>query len=228
MQETRILDPDACKVHWLALAGNGRYEPTQSSRLTRSDKRSCRQRSSGPPARGTDAPPHACTRAIPNAEDDGCMASQQIAKLSMQAALRTLDIQERAVEQLRLRSGVLLAACSLIASIFGGAAIRANHGLGASGVVALAALAISTSLCVYLLLTKRGLTFTLDAEDVYEFLRETDNDDRALKELIGWLVAFGRENSRQLWSLDRVFVYAAFCLMVQMVSWSVMLLGTLH
>lgn len=33
MQETRILDPDACKVHWLALAGNGRYEPTQSSRL---------------------------------------------------------------------------------------------------------------------------------------------------------------------------------------------------
>lgn len=123
---------------------------------------------------------------------------------------------------------MLLAACSLIASIFGGAAIRANHGLGASGVVALAALAISTSLCVYLLLTKRGLTFTLDAEDVYELLRETDNDDRALKELIGWLVAFGRENSRQLWSLDRVFVYAAFCLMVQMVSWSVMLLGTLH
>lgn len=89
-------------------------------------------------------------------------------------------------------------------------------------------MAVSTSLCVYLLLVKRGLIFNLDADDLYEILRDTGNDSRAFEELIGWLAAFGRENGRQLWSLDRVFMGAAFCLMVQMVSWSVMLLGTLR
>lgn len=156
------------------------------------------------------------------------MANEEIAKLSLQTALRTLDLQQREVQQLRLRSGVMLAACSLIASIFGGAAIKANHGVGAPGALALATLAASTSLCVYLLTAKRRLIFAVDAQSVYGLLLDSDGDARAFAEVIAWLAAYGRENDRELSGLDRVYTLAALCLMAQMVCWSIVLAATLR
>jgi hypothetical protein len=45
------------------------------------------------------------------------MTSSILAQLSYDAALRALDLQERAVEQLRARTGILLAASSLTTSM---------------------------------------------------------------------------------------------------------------
>jgi hypothetical protein len=54
------------------------------------------------------------------------MSSGVLAELSYEAAVRALDLQERAIEQLRARTGTLLAASSLTASFLGAQAIQ--HG----------------------------------------------------------------------------------------------------
>lgn len=93
-------------------------------------------------------------------------------KRSRQAALRTLDLQERAVEQLRARTGTLLGTSCLIASVFGSEAIRHNENVGLAGALALTALVVSVGLCVYVLASKRDLTFGLDAIHAYEYLAD--------------------------------------------------------
>lgn len=56
------------------------------------------------------------------------MEQSALATLSYQAAVRALDLQERAVDQLRSRTGTLLAATSLTASFLGGQTIAASMG----------------------------------------------------------------------------------------------------
>jgi hypothetical protein len=58
------------------------------------------------------------------------MAASALAQLSYDAAVRSLDLQERAVEQLRARTATLLAASSLVASFFGAQTIQHAGGLG--------------------------------------------------------------------------------------------------
>ena len=93
-----------------------------------------------------------------------------LADLSYDAGVRALDLQERAVEQLRSRTGTLLAAASLTASFLGGQTISHTRQLGALEVLALAALAASVGLCVYVLMPKEGFTFSLNAAGAYEEL----------------------------------------------------------
>jgi cytochrome c-type biogenesis protein CcmH/NrfG len=82
------------------------------------------------------------------------MPAKQLAELSHEAAVRALDLQERGVEQLRARTGTLLAASSLTASFLGAQAIRRGHSIGTLAALALVALASSIVLCIYVLLPK--------------------------------------------------------------------------
>jgi hypothetical protein len=152
------------------------------------------------------------------------MPSEKLAKLSLQAALRTLDIQERAVEQLRTRTGMLLGASSLIASVFGGETIRYSGGPGPLAALALGSLAASVGLCVYVLLPKRGLTFGLDATNVNRRLLGK-SDSTVDHEVLLWLTSFAHQNEIELAGLDRAYVLAALCLMAQLSSWSIPLIA---
>lgn len=156
------------------------------------------------------------------------MPSDRLAQISFQAALRTLDLQERAVEQLRLRTGVLLGASSLIASFFGSNAVKRGDGFGPLAAIGLIMLAVSIGLCVYVLLPKRGLNFSLDGHDVYERLRGVESEAVLNAHLTIWLTAFARENEVQLSTLDSAYVGAAVCLMLQLAAWSVPLVATLR
>lgn len=100
------------------------------------------------------------------------MSSLILSELSYDAAIRALDIQERAVEQLRARTGTLLAAASLTASFLGGQAIQHARGLNVLGTLALLSLVCSVALCVYVLLPKRSITFMLSGAKIYERLIE--------------------------------------------------------
>lgn len=152
------------------------------------------------------------------------MANEQTANLSRQAALRALDIQERAVEQLRARTGVLLGASCLIASVFGSEAIRHNVNVGLAGALALTALVLSVGLCVYVLAGKRDLTFGLDAMHVYEYLPLV-GEVAANEMVLVWLTAFARENENAIAILDRAYLTAGLCLLLQLAAWALPLIA---
>lgn len=84
------------------------------------------------------------------------MSTRILAELSCEAAVRALDVQERAIEQLRQRTGTLLAASSLTASFLGAQAIQRAHGMhelwktNQEGVESLARLYLSAAFALML------------------------------------------------------------------------------
>jgi hypothetical protein len=156
------------------------------------------------------------------------MSSGVLAELSYDAAVRALDLQERGVEQLRARTGTLLAASSLTASFLGAQSIQHADGLGALGALALVSLAISIGLCVYVLLPKRGFVFSLSAPRMYESLFDfMDDDEEVRRRLIYWLEDFREDNQDKIDNLGRYFLGAAVALMLQLVFWSLALAATI-
>lgn len=156
------------------------------------------------------------------------MTSTSLADLSYQAAVRALDLQERAVEQLRGRTGTLLAATSLTASFLGAQTIQHRHGLGTLGVLALIALAISIVGCVYVLLPKRGFVFSISAPAMYEALFEfSDDPDEVRRRLIYWLEGYWASNQTIIDGLGRYYAAATLALTFQLMLWSAALASTI-
>jgi hypothetical protein len=143
-----------------------------------------------------------------------------VSELSYEAAVRALDLQERAVEQLRARAGILLAASSLTTSLLGAPAIHRARGFGLLGAFALASLVGSIGLCVYVLLPKSGFVFSLSAPMMYERLAELDDDQDVRRRLVYWLEYFWQGNQVKLEGLDRYYLGAAMALMLQLICWS--------
>jgi hypothetical protein len=79
-------------------------------------------------------------------------------KLAYQEAVRGLDKQEGLLEALRTRTGVLLAASFLAASLLGQQAFR-GAGPQSLAIAAVVAFVISIGAGVYILLPKRNLVF---------------------------------------------------------------------
>jgi hypothetical protein len=131
---------------------------------------------------------------------------------------RALDLQERAVEQLRSRTGTLLAASSLVASFLGAQTIQHTSGLGVLGGLALVSLAVSIGLCVYVLLPKKGFRFSLSAPEMYEQLFDVrDNDEEVRRRLVYWLEEFWQVNQVKIDELGRYYLGAAVALGLQLV-----------
>lgn len=147
------------------------------------------------------------------------MEQSALATLSFQAAVRALDLQERAVDQLRSRTGTLLAATSLTASFLGGQTIQ-HRGVGAPALLALVALACSIGCCIYVLIPKRGFVFSLQGPAIYETLYpHIDDDEEVHRRLAYWIEGYWRANQSIIDGLGRWFATAALALTVQLVLW---------
>lgn len=83
-----------------------------------------------------------------------------LATLSYELSLRTLSQQEATLNELRARTGTLIAAASIVTSFLGGAAIS-KHGLDAWGVLALVGFVGSIALATWVLLPKEHLIFSI-------------------------------------------------------------------
>lgn len=157
------------------------------------------------------------------------MATNAVAQLSYEAALRSLDLQEREAEQLRTRTATLLAASSLTASFLGAQTIQRVGSLGILVALALAFFVASIGLCIYILLPKRAYTFGMGGLDIYESLAELNEDeDEVRRRLVYWLAAFWRDNQTELEELDRYYLAAATALVLQLVLWTLALAATLR
>lgn len=148
-------------------------------------------------------------------------------QLAYQAALRSLDKQERLLEELRARTGVLLAASSIAASFLGQQAFQEPR-TGALVVVALVAFLVSMGASVFILMPKRGLIFAEAGIELFERLYPTRGDLAEVYRRLAYnLDRFWKVNDVTIIALTRAYSLAAGALVVETLALVVLLVGSI-
>lgn len=141
--------------------------------------------------------------------------SPTLEQLAFDAAQRALDKQERLLEEVRARTGVLLAAASLAASFLGTRAFE-DPSPGWLTALALAGFLIAVGASVYGLTPKRGFVFALSGPRVYEDLYEFRHDVREVHRRLAYaLQRFWDRNDRVMRRITRAYRIAASALVVE-------------
>ena len=149
-----------------------------------------------------------------------------LATIAFDAATRALDKQERVLEELRSRTGVLLAASSLAAAFLGRPALDETR--DALAVLALGAFAISIAASVYVLLPKSTFYFALSGQYVFENLYEhRDDTPEIYRRLVYDMQRFWDTNDVVMQRLLLGFRIAAAALAVEVVSLLAAISGTI-
>lgn len=129
-------------------------------------------------------------------------------QLAFDASLRALDKQEQLLNEIRARTGLLVAASSLAASFLGEPAL--SEGRRVVGILALAAFALSIGLSIYVLIPRKDMIFALSGPALYEalfpFRDDMDEIHRRLSYELHW---FWVENDERMTGLTRAFRWAA-------------------
>ncbi|HET8606611.1 MAG TPA: hypothetical protein VFL66_06220 [Gaiellaceae bacterium] len=138
-------------------------------------------------------------------------------RLAYDAALRSLDKQERLLDEIRARTGVLVGVSSLAVSFLGRPAIESGRPVA---VVALALMAFTASVGagLYVLLPKHELVFALSGVALYEGLYDCRADlEEALRRLTYDLQRFWQSNDANLRRLVASFRLAGLALAAEVV-----------
>ena len=149
-------------------------------------------------------------------------------RLAYEAALRALDKQERLIDELRSRTGLLLAAASLAASFLGREAF-AGHPKRGLALLALVAFLLAVGASVYVLLPKTGkFIFAMVGAGLYEGLYEVMDDlGEVYRRLAYDLDRFWDDNDVELQKPFRAFRLAALGLSAEIVILIAMVSDTL-
>jgi hypothetical protein len=147
-----------------------------------------------------------------------------LAKLSYELSLRTLTQQEAALNELRARTGTLIAAASIVASFLGGTAIS-KHGLDPWGVLALVAFVGSIALAIWVLLPREHLIFSVQGSTLFEDEVRSDVFDigETHRRLAYWLDGFHAQNAEKVAPLFRCYRAAVVLLLLEVLFWSLQL-----
>jgi hypothetical protein len=150
-----------------------------------------------------------------------------LARLAFEASLRSLDKQERLLDELRARTGLLLAASSLAISFVGRPVFQEADTLVL--VLGLLAFAISIAASVYVLVPKPAkFVFSLEGSAVFEQLYEFRDDmSEVYRRLTYDLDRFWEENDDVMTQLFRWFQVAAVALAAEIMLLLASLSGTL-
>jgi hypothetical protein len=152
--------------------------------------------------------------------------STPLAAIAFEAATRALDKQERVLEELRSRTGVLLAASSLAVAFLGRPALTDSHDTLA--VLAFIAFAVSIAACVYVLLPKSTFYFALSGQYVFENLYEYRDDAAEIhRRLVYDMQRFWDDNDVVMRRLLLAFRIAAASLAVEVLSLLAAISGTI-
>jgi hypothetical protein len=147
-----------------------------------------------------------------------------LAQLSFELSLRTLSQQESSLNELRARTGTLIAAASLVTSFLGGAAI-ARDGLDAWSVVALIAFVASIALATWVLLPKEHLVFSVHGSVLFEDEIEADVFEigETHRRLAYWLDGYHAENEPKVAQLFVSYRWSTVALLAEVIFWSLQL-----
>lgn len=147
-------------------------------------------------------------------------SARDLEELAYDLALRTLGQQERVLEELRARTGVLLTATAVVASFLGGRALETTEAVWLTLPGAGASIG-SIVLAVYVLLPKPGFNFALHGAAVYEHFRMEPAPLREVQRTLAyWMRSAWDENQT---AIDRLIVFfrvACGLLVVAIGLWS--------
>ena len=137
--------------------------------------------------------------------DQGLPDTSALAQLSYELSLRTLTQQESSLNELRARTGTLIAAASIVTSFLGGAAIT-RRGFDAWSVIALILFVASIALATWVLLPKGKLVFSVHGSALFEDEIKDDIFEigETHRRLAYWLDGYHAANEPKI---HRLFVY---------------------
>lgn len=141
-----------------------------------------------------------------------------LAELAYGLSSGMLERQERVMDELRARTGTLLAASSIAASFLGAQAARQHTGL--LTFLAVGTFVISVLAATYVLLPKPNLVFALRGSVLFE--EEFPKDlplDETHRRLAYWLEDFHSENQVVIDRLFKLFRVATIAVLLQVVLW---------
>jgi hypothetical protein len=145
-------------------------------------------------------------------------------RVSYELSLRALDQQEAVLNELRTRTGTLLAASSLVASLLGARAASTDHLPWLAG-LGLGAFAVSVLASVFILMPRSGLIFALRGTVLLE---EEFGEDAGLAEvhrrLAYWLEEFRDSNQDIIEALFKAFWVATAGVLAEVAFWATQLL----
>jgi hypothetical protein len=146
-----------------------------------------------------------------------------LADLAYELSLRTLSQQEKILDELRARTGVLLAATAFATSFLGARALQ-DPDLDWLGLLGLAAAVISILICVYVLAPKSNLNFAIHGAAAYEYFFRAGADlQEAHRTLAYWNGEAWEANQTIVDWLIRCFGSACGGLVVAVLLWSLKL-----
>lgn len=153
--------------------------------------------------------------------------NRELAALAFALSEKRLDRQEARLEELRARTGVLLAASSLSVSFFGREVFR-QSGLDPLAAVSIGAFLVSMAASVYVLLPRDALVFAVGGSAVYEALYQAQGGiGEGHRQLAYDLDDFCDTNDRQIDRLIRGFELSAGALVVELLALVVLLARTI-
>jgi hypothetical protein len=153
-------------------------------------------------------------------------AARQRARLAYEASLRALDHQRQALDEIRSRTGVVLAAASLSASFLGARAFDEHH-FAILSFLALAALVMTLVVGTLVLAPRGEFLFSVSGTVLYQDLAEVEDEAEQLRYVAHWLDQFWECNRSPIRKLARRFEIAAGALVVQILLWTLATSGTL-
>lgn len=147
------------------------------------------------------------------------------AELSYRSSAQALVQQEAALNELRSRTGTLLAANAVTASFLGAVALKDGSVDVAAG-LAVICFVFSLGAALFILLPRTRLRFSISGPVLYETLYECGDDAEEIhRRTAYWLEEFWSSNQATIDRLYPWFTVAAVALAVELVLWAVDLSG---
>jgi hypothetical protein len=144
-----------------------------------------------------------------------------IGELAFTLARDALAKQDAALDELRTRTGTLLAVSSLVASFFGARAIDRSH-FSWPNVVALVSFGLTAIFSVYVLFPRSGVTRSLSGPAVYEYFEDLDvKMEEVYRDLAYWIQDAYATNAEVVRTLSVAFRLACVALVGEVVFWAV-------
>jgi hypothetical protein len=145
------------------------------------------------------------------------MDENGVERLAYELSMDEVRRQERALDELRARTGTLLTASSIVASFLGSSAVL-HHGRVLLTALGFAAFAVSIAASAYVLMPKKGLNFTLRGSVL---LREDEDVPLAElhRRLAYWLDGYYDSNQDTIERLYSVFRVASVAVLVEAMMW---------